>query len=56
MFENLTDRLSVGTNLSVDGSETEFVARYRINPKLSVRTTSSSSTSGGEVLYTIEFK
>jgi len=53
---HVTDRLSVGTNMSVDGSEREFVARYKINRKLSLKTTSSSSTSGGELLYTIEFK
>lgn len=52
----LTDKLSVGTNVSVDGNEKEFVARYRFNRKWSVQTTSSSTTSGGEVLYTIEFK
>ena len=53
---NITDRLSVGTNVSVDGSETEFVARYRLTPKWSVRTSSSSKTSGAELLYTIRFK
>ena len=53
---NLTDKLSVGTNVSVDGSEKEFVARYKINRKLSLKTTSSSTTSGGELMYTIEFK
>lgn len=53
---NLTDKLSVGTNVSVDGGEKEFVARYKINNRLSLKTTSSSTTSGGELLYTIEFK
>ena len=53
---NLTDKLSVGTNVSVDGNEKEFVARYKINRHWSLKTTSSSTTSGGQVLYTIEFK
>jgi translocation and assembly module TamB len=53
---NITDKLSVGTNVSVDGSETEFVARYRLTPKWSIKTSSSSNTSGAEILYTIKFK
>ncbi len=50
------NKLSVGTNVSVDGGETEFVARYKINRRVSVKTSSSSATSGAQVLYTIEFK
>lgn len=53
---HLTDRLTVGTNVSVGGSEREFIARYKITRRLSLKTTSSSTTSGGEILYTIEFK
>jgi translocation and assembly module TamB len=53
---NITDKLSVGTNISVDGGEKEFIARYQLNRKWSIKTTSSSVTSGAELLYTIKFK
>ena len=53
---NLTDKLSVGTNISIDGSEKEFIARYQMTRRWSVKTSSSASTSGAELLYTIRFK
>jgi hypothetical protein len=46
----------VGTNVSVGDGETEFFARYQMTPKWSVKTSSSSKTSGAEILYTIKFK
>ncbi len=53
---DLNDRVSVGAEVSVDGKQTEFISRYRINSRLNVETNSSTEKSGLGLTYTIELE
>jgi translocation and assembly module TamB len=53
--KQLTKDLSVGAKLDREGSQTEFVTKYRFNRKLHLEATTSSKSNAADVFYSIQF-
>ncbi len=50
----INNNLNISVGTDIKSGESEFVARYRLSRKISVQTTTASSSNAADIFYTTE--